>query len=144
MTKRIILHCGLGKTGTSALQVKFAHGREVMIEKLGLDYIKAGAFDDQVKGKISSGNGVQFAKSYLPVRNPSSLLHRQDEITTEILYAIQNTPHDVLLSSEFFSAFPVPDLAKLVDVLRREGAVDLVYFVRNQASLFASVFMQKV
>ncbi|MEL6646863.1 MAG: hypothetical protein AAFQ05_04010 [Pseudomonadota bacterium] len=144
MTKRIILHCGLGKTGTSALQVKFAQGREVMIEKLGLDYIKAGAFDDQVKGKISSGNGVQFAKSYLPVRNPSSLLHRQDEITTEILYAIQNTPHDVLLSSEFFSALPVPDLAKLVGVLRREGAVELVYFVRNQASLFASVYMQKV
>lgn len=144
MSKRILVHCGLGKTGSSALQVKFSQGREAMIEKLGLDYIKAGAFEDQAQGKISSGNGVQFAKSYLPPRNPSSLQHRQEEFTKDILSRIRATPHDVLLSSEFFSALPVPDMADLVGELSREGSVELMYFVRNQASLLASGYMQKV
>ncbi|MEO0751509.1 MAG: hypothetical protein AAFY25_06865 [Pseudomonadota bacterium] len=144
MSKRILLHCGLGKTGSSALQVKFAQGRDVILEKLGLDYIKAGAFEDQAQGKISSGNGVVLAKTFLPPQNPSSLHQRREGVTADFLSRIRATRHDVLLSSEFFSALPVPQMAELVHDLSREGTVELVYFTRNQASLLASVYMQKV
>ena len=144
MTKRIVLHCGLGKTGSSALQVQFAKSRDAIIEKLGFDYIQTGAFEDQLKGKISSGNGVHLARAFLPASNPSSLSEEQDAVTANAMSQIRQSPHHVLLSSEYFGALPAPQMRGLVDVLQQEGAVELVFFVRNQISLLSSIYMQRV
>lgn len=144
MTKRIVLHCGLGKTGSSALQVQFAQARDTIIEKLGFDYIQTGAFDDQLRGKISSGNGVHLARAFLPTNNPATLIEGRDEIKTRALSQIRKSSHNVLLSSEFFGALPAPQMRELIDVLQQEGAVELVFFVRNQVSLLSSIYMQRV
>lgn len=144
MTKRIVLHCGLAKTGSSALQVQFAQSRNTMIEKLGLDYIKAGTFDDEVKGMIASGNGARLAQTRLDPHHPSCLSHIRDRLEDDIVSKIRASSHDILLSSEFFGAISTVELRDLVKLLSSEGRVELIYFVRNQTQLIASSYMQRV
>ena len=144
MTKRIVLHCGLGKTGSSALKVQFSKARDTIIDKLGFANIEKGAFQDQFQGKISSGNSVRLARAFLPTKNPGSLFDRKDEIQTKVLSQIRERAHHILLSSEFFGALPAPQMREFIDVLTQEGDVELVFFVRNQVSLLSSIHMQRV
>jgi hypothetical protein len=144
MTRRIILHCGLPKTGTSALQVQFAQSRLALLDNFDIDYLKDADFEKAATGKITSGNGGNLAKAYLPPSHPASQSDHVDEFTQDVMAKIKQTESHVLLSSEFFSSIPERRLAALIDTLSEQGAVELVFFTRNQLSRLASAYMQQV
>lgn len=141
--KRIILHCGLPKTGTSALQVQLAQSRTALMDA-GFDYLQTGDFNLGAQGKIGSGNGVGLAWAYLPPQHEASQAGRRIELTEKFLETIRAAKAHVILSSEFFGAIPVPLMRDLVAELSREGEVQLVYFVREQLNFMASSFVQRV
>jgi|GEM_PF-1001106 len=141
--KKIILHCGMPKTGSSALQVQLAQGRQALLNH-GYDYLPTGDFQDALHGRITSGNGAGLARAYLNPEHPASLAPRRGELTEKFRTLINESDHHILLSSEFFSATPRPLLGKLVAALADLGEVQLVFFVREQLNALASTYIQQV
>ncbi len=141
--KKIILHCGMPKTGSSALQVQFSKSRDALL-KHGYDYLKMGDFDLATRGKISSGNAAGLARTYLFDGHPASMSGRRAELTDRFVNVVRDSEGDVILSSEFFSAIPRPNMVPLVEALSQVGEVHLVFFVREQLNFLASVYIQQV
>lgn len=141
--KRIIIHCGLPKTGTSALQTRFAQSYDTLLDS-GIAYLRMGDFDLARKGQIGSGNGVGLARAYLPPSHEASMAARRGELTDKFQAAIADAEGDVVLSSEFFGAIPVALLGELASKLGTLGKVVLVYFVREQVNFLTSAYIQRV
>ncbi|MDE4306140.1 hypothetical protein PXK30_21070 [Phaeobacter gallaeciensis] len=142
--KNIVIHCGMPKTGSSALQVQLAQARSNLLAH-GYDYLPSGDFQQAEQGRITSGNGAELARSYLPEGHPASLIKRREELTEQFRDHIAQSPaQTVILSSEFFSAAPRPLLGELVENLSDLGAVRLVFFVREQLNALASTYIQQV
>ncbi|MDE4099381.1 hypothetical protein [Phaeobacter gallaeciensis] len=141
--KKIILHCGMPKTGSSALQVQLAQSRDTLVEH-GYDYLPMGDFKEARQGRITSGNGAGLARAYLNPEHPASLASRRGELTQKFKDAITASDHHVILSSEFFSAAPRLLLGKLVAELSDLGEMHLVFFVREQLNALASNYIQQV
>jgi hypothetical protein len=141
--KKIIIHCGMPKTGSSALQVQLAQSRKNLL-KYGYDYLLKGDFTHAEQGRITSGNGVELARSYLNPEHAASLASRRDELTETFRQMIAETDNHVILSSEFYSAIPRPLLGELAASLSDLGEVQLVFFVREQINALASTYIQQV
>lgn len=141
--KKIILHCGMPKTGSSALQVQFAKSRGGLL-KHGYDYLEMGDFNLAAQGKISSGNAAGLARAYLFEGHPASLNPRRAKLTEKFMGVSRESTGDVILSSEFFSVIPVPNMVELVQALSEIGPVQLVFFVREQLNFLASAYIQQV
>jgi hypothetical protein len=141
--KKIIIHCGMPKTGSSALQVQLAQSRDTLLQH-GYDYLQTGDFEQAKLGRITSGNGAGLARAYLNPDHPASLAPRRAELTEKFHRLIAETEHHVILSSEFFSATPRPLLGELCAALADLGDVQLVFFVREQLNALASTYIQQV
>ncbi|MEP0156705.1 hypothetical protein [Pseudophaeobacter sp.] len=141
--KKIILHCGMPKTGSSALQVQLAQSRETLL-KHGFDYLPMGDFKQARQGRITSGNGAGLARAYLNPEHPASLASRRGELTQKFCDMITAGDQHVILSSEFFSAAPRALLGQLATELSDFGEVHLVFFVREQLNALASTYIQQV
>jgi hypothetical protein len=141
--KKIILHCGMPKTGSSALQVQLSQGRDALLS-VGFDYLQMGDFALGAQGKINSGNGVGLARAYLPSHHQASLWSRRDEQIQKFLKVIRTAEGHVILSSEFFSVIPPAAMHELVAALSTEGEVELIFIVRNQLNFLASAYIQQV
>lgn len=141
--KKIIIHCGMPKTGSSALQVQLAQSRAALLRH-GYDYLPMGDFKQAEQGRITSGNGAGLARAYLNPEHPASLAPRRDELTEKFRRMIAVSEHHVILSSEFFSAAPRPLLGELATALADLGEVQLVFFVREQLNALTSAYIQQV
>ncbi|SHF98046.1 hypothetical protein SAMN05444339_1333 [Loktanella atrilutea] len=141
--KKIIIHCGMPKTGTSAIQVQFAQGRKNFL-KHGYDYLNTGVDKKAEKGGISSGNGFELARAYMPQSHPSSLAKQRKNITEKTRRAIHNTDCHVIISSEFFSATTRPLLGELAASFSDLGEVNLAFFVREQTTALVSSYIQQI
>lgn len=143
LMKKIIVHCGMPKTGSSALQVQLAQNHAQLL-KHGYDYLRMGDFKQAKQGKITSGNGAALARTYLSPNHPASLASRRNELTEKFRQEIDKASNHVILSSEFFSAAPRSLLGKMVEALSDLGKVQLVFFVREQVNALASTYIQQV
>ncbi len=141
--RNIYIHCGFPKTGTSAIQVLVAKSREALLDH-GIDYPPIGNFSLGLQGRISSGNGAELARAFLPPNHPDSLAARKPQIVKDTCDAITSTKHDILLSSEFFAAIPARFVRELVDALSEFGKLTLIYFVRDQIDIMSAIYMQRV
>lgn len=141
--KKIIIHCGMPKTGSSALQVQLAQCRPALL-RCGYDYLPMGDFKLAEQGRITSGNGAGLARAYLNPEHPASLALRRGELTEKFRQMIANSQHHTILSSEFFSAAPRGLLGQLATALADLGEVHLVFFVREQLNALASTYIQQV
>lgn len=136
--KRIYLHIGRGKTGTTLLQSYLSQKRKALLEQ-GVRYVFA---DDRGKG----GGHQQFAKSFirdypdLMIRaaNPKAVRRR---VRKEILGSGRQT---LILSSE---NFPVTDEFGVYEFFRefeKTHQVSIILFARTQDELAESEYNQLV
>ena len=72
MAQELIIHIGLPKTGSTALQAFFSRNREELL-KHSIDYLPMGEFRQGQAGGIASGNGAYVARSMLPAQDPAYL-----------------------------------------------------------------------
>ena len=70
MKKRIILHIGHGKTGSSYLQSCLALNRDKLL-RIGIDYPWHPSFTKATSGYITIGNGFKFPKNLLNLNTES-------------------------------------------------------------------------
>jgi hypothetical protein len=142
--KSLILHIGIAKTGTSALQVFLAQNRDELLGH-SLDYFNIGDFALGARGKISSGNAGHLARSLLPTQAAAHLQGR-DKFLEALEAEIAASPCETgLLSSEVFATVPDESLKHLRDWLAARGiALRVYFFFRNQIAFLTSTYIQQV
>lgn len=142
MSTKLILHMGMPKTGTSALQVLFAKNRDVL-EKYGVIYPNS-KFDGQaVNEKITSGNGVELAKFF----NPNLPHHGNFSNYLNVLEKIlkSNAGKTILFSSEFLSLARGDRYNQLIDLMTKHDVeLTCVFYVRSVVGHAISAYSQYI
>ncbi len=142
--KELVLHLGMPKTGSSALQVFLARNHASLLAR-GVDYLPIGEFALGVNGRISAGNGAYLARTLLapesPARIPEPERHR-----AEFHAAIARSSARIgIVSSELFIDARRDALAALISALGERGVtVKALYYIRRHDQFLASAYMQQV
>jgi hypothetical protein len=136
--KRLILHIGSHKTGTSVVQRAAHEHRDALLDQ-GVLYPKTGQWHDKSHHKWA----FAFWKNE---GGPDTLKELMADLKAE-LDSLPSDPDTLFLSSEILEKVPL-DLKlrpTLVDVLSQLAEeIECVYFVRRQDLLLESVFKQWV
>ncbi len=142
--KEIILHIGMPKTGTSALQVFLARNHAAL-KAHSIDYFQIGEFNLGLKGSISSGNGSFLARTLLPPNAPARIADGA-QYHTEFHTAVENSTADIgIVSSELFIDAAREHLERLLASIRNSGiTVKALYYIRRHDQFLASAYMQQV
>ena len=142
--KTLVIHPGLPKTGTCALQVFLARNRAALRDK-SVDYFPLGEFSSAAAGRISSGNAADLAKALMPPDHPDTAPNPATHFAA-LTRAIAASPCQTgLLSSEFLAGADPDRLRNWVTTLTAAGlTVKSVYFIRGQTQLLSSMYVQYV
>ena len=142
--KTLILHIGISKTGSSALQVFWARNREPLAAR-SFDYFAIGDYSMGAAGKISSGNGAHLARCLYPPGAGiymDALPKHLDQIDRLISASDCETG---ILSSELFIDATDSGLIGFRTWLEERGIrLVMFYFIRQQIDFIASSYIQVV
>ena len=142
--KSLILHIGIPKTGSSALQVFCAQNRQALLAQ-SLDYFELGDFSLGARGKISSGNGAHLARSFLRTQAAGYRSDREQQLAVLERAIAASTAATGLLSSEIFIFADDAALAEFARWLAaRDVSLQFFYFVREQIQFLTSSYIQQV
>jgi hypothetical protein len=142
--KSLVLHVGIPKTGSSALQVFWAQNRKALLLQ-SLDYFELGDFVLGARGKISSGNGAHLARSFLRPQAAGYRADREEQFAA-LDREIATSSCDIgLLSSEIFIFADDAALAEFARWLGARGiSLRFFYFIRDQVQFLTSSYIQQV
>jgi hypothetical protein len=124
---RIYLHCGLAKTGTSAIQMMLAQNVDVLAQH-GIVYPEHSSLRAAAKGFITSGNGVPLAKLLgAPLPDGIKTEHIRDEINQ-----LRAAEKSILYSSEAMALFRVDALQEFRSMITDMGyELRVITYVRS-------------
>jgi hypothetical protein len=142
--KSLVLHVGIPKTGSSAVQVFCAQNRQALLAQ-SCDYFELGEFALGARGKISSGNGAHLARSLLRPHGPSFKPDRDQQLAA-LDRKIAASPCDTgLLSSEIFIFADDANLTEFAAWLTARGiSLRFFYYIRDQIEFLTSSYIQQV
>lgn len=137
MGKRILLHTGTHKTGSTTLQTTlFRHRAE--LAQHGVTYLGG----KEAYKNLYSAFLTDPSRDYWNRRGGKSLteLRARDQIVRDTLgHLIDSAPDgDVIISSEFLCLLTEPELTKLRDFLAPFGPLQAVYYYRELISWLSS------
>lgn len=139
---RLVLHMGMGKTGSSALQVAFVQNRD-QLAAVRVHYPVAGSDAVAARGGVVSGNGLEILEHLAPRKgDPAEAVRALERVRNDVAGAHSGT---VLYSSEFLYHAQPARLAEMRDVMSAQGAtVQAVVYVRDIAGHALSSYSQVV
>lgn len=130
--KKLFLHIGCGKTGSSALQVWLYKNYEAFLSS-GVLYPKTGR-DIKSDYQITSGNGVKLSRDIIDDKNMDCVFE-----------AFSSGVEKVLFSSENFQKFGEAELIFLKEKCEAAGIeVYVLAFVRDVYDVIFSLYVQAV
>jgi len=138
MNKKLYIHMGLAKTGTSFLQSVFAIN-ESNYKKYGLIYPDiSGCNVHATQGKTTSGNGINIAIKLIP------LLQEQYKLNFDetLIFKTLDPNFDYLISSEWFSYVNPESIKNIGELISNTHDIHLIYFYRSIPDLVVSTFLQ--
>ena len=145
---RILLHVGMPKAGSTALQLALARGRE-RLARQGVLYPRAPLFPDSQNFLVA---GLEERRHALPRMIRSAYFDRMDEIApafarwmAEIRSSIAaSRPETMVLSSEWlFGLRGRQKFDRLAEILRGFGGpIEVVAYVRRPADQYLSAVQQ--
>jgi len=136
--KRLVLHVGIPKTGSTALQIAFTRNRP-SLAKMGVHYPAARNDAAAMRGRLVSGNGVALLSHMTAEQHDPAVL---DSLRAEIRDA---PAPSVLFSSEALFRSRPERVRELVDAVRSEDFdVKVVAFVRDLAGHALSSYSEMV
>lgn len=144
--RRLVLHIGMGKAGTSALQVALVRNRERLAD-LGIDY-PAHATDDLARANgVTNGNGVAVAdllNSELAIA-ARDLAEARPALRALCARVARGPSRTTVYSSELLYRFDPGHLRALSTEAQRAG-IDLrvVAYLRDVAPYFFSSYSERV
>jgi hypothetical protein len=142
--KSLVLHVGIPKTGSSALQVFCAQNREAMLAQ-SLDYFELGEFALGAHGKISAGNGAHLARSFLRPKGAAYKPDREQQLAALERQISVSTCDTGLISSEMFVFAEDAALTEFSQWLAARGIeLKFFYYIREQVEFLSSSYIQQV
>ncbi|HUC18564.1 MAG TPA: hypothetical protein VMA37_12860 [Acetobacteraceae bacterium] len=142
--KEIVLHLGIPKTGSSALQVFLARNRAGLLAR-GVDYLRIGEFTLGVEGRISAGNGAYLARTMLSPHSPAHLSDAERHRAEFREAVARSSARMGIVSSELFIDARREALESLIAGLGEDGiSVRALYYIRRHDQFLASSYMQQV
>jgi hypothetical protein len=141
--RKLWIHGGLPKTGTSALQVFFQQNVKQLEDNCGLHYIQHGdSLRDAEKGKITSGNAFDLA---MRMGEQTWDVRKDKDVDVLITYILASAYSDFLISSELFARVQPQNWQLFTDVLT-EAQINTkyIFFARRQDQFLMSAYMQNV
>lgn len=143
--KQLIIHAGMPKNGSSALQVMFAKNYE-KLKELSIEYFKIGDFEAGLSGAITSGNGAQLSRSLLGEKHEVYLHDPKRQHLNKLLDLIEKSDSEIgIVSSEFFTNIPKSSIELLRNECLKIGVtVKYFYYIRRQDQFLMSGYMQRV
>jgi len=142
--KSLVLHLGIPKTGSSALQVFCAQNRKALLAQ-SFDYFELGDFALGARGKISSGNAAHLARSFLRPKGAGYRPDRDQQLAALDRKIATSTCDTGLLSSEIFVFAEDAALAEFSSRLAARGiSLRFFYYIRDQVQFLTSSYIQQV
>jgi len=142
--KSLVLHIGIPKTGSSALQVFCAQNRNALLAQ-SFDYFELGDFALGARGKISSGNGAHLARSFLRPKGAAYRADRDQQLAALDRKIATSTCDTGLLSSEHFVFADDAALTEFSSWLADRGiSLRFFYYIREQVQFLTSSYIQQV
>lgn len=140
--RRVVLHIGVAKTGSSALQAGLAQNRSQLLGH-GVDYPASRSDQRALKGGTTSGNGILLLP-FLAARFPDPVA--APEALRSVHTALDTSEATTLLySSEALYRSRTAALEQLRDELAGRGVqLQLALFVRDIAGHAWSAYLQMV
>ena len=129
--KPLVLHIGLGKTGTTVLQRFLAQNREVLLER-GIEYPQEGLVDHA--HHLFSPHVPHYMQqrwTFVPVSDWAGPVSAKEASS-------------ILLSSELMSSASADEIAPYCNELRAHFDVRVVIYLRRQDHMLASTYNQQV
>lgn len=137
--RRLVLHMGMGKTGSSALQIAFVRNRD-LLAKRGILYPLHASDKDALAGKVISGNGLGIIEQFRARERPNKA-----EFMDDLRRTIDEAEGDVLYSSELLYNIGSTGVEELRDLAASAGArLQAVIYVRDVAGHALSSYSQVV
>jgi hypothetical protein len=134
--KKLFMHIGLGKTGSSALQSWLSLNAEA-ISRQGVDY--ADLVPQAKKGEVSSGNGYPLHKACV------SQDFEEVERLLNSTYFFTRRNQVALISCELFQGLRMPLLEKLKDTfIKCDIDVTIIVYVRSIYEQLYSTYLQGI
>lgn len=145
MQRELVIHIGLPKTGSTALQNFLSRNRTLLLDS-SVDYLPIGEFKEGASGQIASGNGAFVARSMLPPEDPAFLPWDQPRISTEFEKAVEaSTANRLLISSELFALPRIDAWSKLMALCdKHKLALRIMAAVRNPSDWLSSAYLQDI
>ena len=142
--RSLLLHLGMGKTGSSALQVALVRNRSLLASH-GVSYPAHESDPIASSGGVTSGNGMRLARFLVPwLRSPGE---DAEQHLHDVLSALETetTSRNTLYSSEFLYHFEPVAMGELVRRCADVGVrVQAVVYVRDIAGHAYSEYAQRV
>jgi hypothetical protein len=140
--QRLILHAGIHKTGSSAIQSALARNVDALRAK-NIIYPDFRSLPAAKLGKVSSGNGVPLAKLLGSAVYPKQPVSREN-IVAEIEQASAKGC-DLLYSSETLLFIEPKHASAFFEFVRNAGfEVYIAFYLRSVADLAVSLYHQEV
>ncbi|HFU76497.1 MAG TPA: hypothetical protein ENK66_09665 [Arcobacter sp.] len=137
--KKLYLHIGAGKTGSSALQTHFAINQKVL-EKYNIYYPMNEIMNEAKKFRVTSGNGMEFAKL---LNSDSVDKQSMNNLIKKVI--LEAGGKDILISSEIIQVYREENAKLLKSILNQLGyEVKIIYYVRAIADHLISTYHQVV
>ena len=140
--RRLLLHAGMPKTGTSALQAAFARN-ERLLESAGVHHPEGGAHRRALRGKVTAGNAGPLTPWLRATEQEPP--EPVEEWLDAVLAAAPSDAARVLVSSETCFYADPGRLAQLRELLaRRETGLEVLVLVRDAVPWTVSTYAQHV
>jgi hypothetical protein len=134
--KKLFLHIGVAKTGSSALQVAFAQNVD-LLEKAGINYWRDSEFEKAKAGETTSGNGVDLFRHAYP--EAPSFKGTFDRVALAGCFPRYFGGRDrALLSSELLGNMPPVSWRRIIEAYK--GTIRVVAYVRNATDSLWSAY----
>jgi len=143
--RRLVLHIGVAKTGSSLLQTTFSRLAETILSEHGIAYPSIPGVEDAAEGKATSGNGLFLAKW---LSRDLSVPNIPKGWTPEWIFddaSVKEDTSTILLSSEFLMGFQPEKFADLVKLADQRGfRVEIAVYFRSVSGHALSSYSQHV
>jgi hypothetical protein len=145
MKRKVVLHIGLPKTGSTAIQTFLSRNQSSLLES-SIDYLPISQFEEGRKGVIASGNGAHLARAMLNSKDEAFLPWDDARAQAAFLAAAERSDAEtLLLSSELFAlATPEGWSRLLATVDQADLDLSIVAVVRNHCDFLSSSYIQAV
>lgn len=142
MSKKVILHIGCEKTGTTSIQNTLAANRETLLKEYRILYPKSlGVTANHTKLAIYALNEDKKRTQFIP-KNQTLKVFREN-LRTDFLEEVANTPADtIIISAEWLHRLKDDDeFVRLHSLLTQiANRVEVVLYVRRQDQLALSLY----